>query len=475
MFHSVFHPWLYLLLLAIIIALCPLARAENIDLSTVPNRDTVQLTIYNSEDLTLVRETRKVSFKPGANPLQFSWANTLIDPTSVELRFITHPDKLTLLDTTFPHAKPDMLYWNVQSEFDGEATVEISYFTSGIHWTADYVGIANEDESELGIESFVRVDNQSGEEYENAQVRLVVGRVNLVEKIAQLAQALGEDKKEKPVELRFHAMREMEKKAEVAAELSDSLAADMPAKPKAIVKEGLSEYFIYTIEGTETIPNGWAKRLRSFAAAKVPLKVQYRYRPAEYGEQLVRMVILTNNKDSKLGTTPLPDGVFRLFRENGRDGLSYLAAQPIKYVPIGDKIELNLGPDPEVIFELVKLKTWRDNIWVLVNGTNIFHRADRPGVQIEVNSTVAGWDDCVLFAQRVRNYTKKPIDLEIRRTLPGDVVFRSELEAKNHDYQTVQYTATVERGVKTDLVHEIVQRQGHNAKQNNVTIEHAKP
>src|SRR5271157_452942 len=68
--------------------------ARNVDLSTVPKRDGVQLTIYNSEDLTLVRETRKVSFKPGSNPLQFSWANTLIDPTSVQLRFLTHPEKL---------------------------------------------------------------------------------------------------------------------------------------------------------------------------------------------------------------------------------------------------------------------------------------------------------------------------------------------------------------------------------------------
>jgi hypothetical protein len=31
---------------------------SNVDLSTVPSRDSVQLTIYNSEDLTLVRETR---------------------------------------------------------------------------------------------------------------------------------------------------------------------------------------------------------------------------------------------------------------------------------------------------------------------------------------------------------------------------------------------------------------------------------
>ena len=74
------------------------------------------------------------------------------------------------------------------------------------------------------------------------------------------------------------------------------------------------------------------------------------------------MYLLTNDKESKLGTTPLPDGMVRVFRQNGRDGLSFLVAQQIKYVPIGDKIELNLGPDPEVIFELVKLKTWRDNI-----------------------------------------------------------------------------------------------------------------
>src|SRR5688572_24670183 len=125
------------------------ARAENVDLSTVPKRDTVQLTIYNSEDITLVRETRVVTFKKGANPLQFSWANTLIDPSSVELKFLTSPDRLDVLDTTFPHDKPQMLYWNVQSEMDGEATIQITYFTSGITWSADYIAIAGGDEKNV--------------------------------------------------------------------------------------------------------------------------------------------------------------------------------------------------------------------------------------------------------------------------------------------------------------------------------------
>src|SRR6187200_447380 len=181
------------LILAIVLFSCGLAQARNVDLSTVPKRDGVQLTIYNSEDITLVRETRTVTFKKGVNPLQFSWANTLIDPSSVELKFLTNADKLVVVDTTFPHAKPQMLYWNVQSEIDGEAKVQITYFTSGITWSADYLCIADKDEKEMSFEGFVRVFNNSGEEYEDAQVRLVVGKINLVEKIAQLAN-IAEDK-----------------------------------------------------------------------------------------------------------------------------------------------------------------------------------------------------------------------------------------------------------------------------------------
>jgi len=471
--------WIAVAALVAVAAACPPgAEAENVDLSTVPARDSVQLTIYNSEDLTLVRETRKVTFKKGVNPLQFSWANTLIDPTSVELRFVTHPDKLTLLDATFPHAKPQMLYWNVQSERDGEATIEISYFTSGISWSADYVLVANRGETEVGFEGFVRVDNRSGEDYADAQVRLVVGRVNLVEKIAQLARIridqVRDLKEADRSELKKAAARRVMARGRASGAGMAYGASDLAAaEEKQIIKEGLSEYFIYTIEGTETIPNGWAKRMRSLKDTTVPLKIQYRYRVPEYGDRLVRMYLMRNDKESKLGTTPLPDGVVRVFRDNGRDGLSFLVAQPIKYVPIGDKIELNLGPDPEVIFELVKLRTWRDNVWMQILGADVFRRVDEPGVQIDVNSAVVGWGDHTLYTQRIRNYTAKPIEVEVRRTLPGHVVFRSGLKAKNFDFQTAEYTATVKPAEKANLLYELVQHQGRNAKQQNVTIEEA--
>src|SRR5687768_3463523 len=222
-------PRIFLILL---LTACGFANAKNVDLSTVPSRDTVQLTIYNSEDLTLVRETRKVTFKRGVNPLQFSWANTLIDPSSVELKFLTSADQLVVLDATFPHAKPQMLYWNVQSELDGEATIQITYFTSGITWSADYLCIANGDETQMGFEGFVRVFNNSGEEYENAQVRLVVGTINLVEKIAQLAQV-----PIKEVE-RLSQESRQSLRLQAAGRMMDR-AGKAEADEKQIIKEGL--------------------------------------------------------------------------------------------------------------------------------------------------------------------------------------------------------------------------------------------
>jgi len=466
-----------LLTLILVFAFITPALARNIDLSTVPARDTVQLTIYNAEDITLVRETRIVTFKQGANPLQFSWANTLIDPTSVELRFLTRPDELTVLDTTYPHDKPQMLYWNVASEFSGEARVEITYFTSGITWSADYTGIADPNEKAMRLEGFVTVTNRSGEDYEDAQVRLVVGTINLVEKIAQLARhgllqpasagaMLGQRLERSK---RGQALKSMVAEADsVVSYFGDAEEA------KQVIKEGLSEYFIFTIEGTETVPNQWSKRMHSFDADDVPIKVQYRYRANQYGNQLVRMFLLTNNDEAGLGQSPLPDGVVRLFRQNDTGSLSYLTQQSIKYIPIGDKIELNLGEDPNVVFELVDLRVFRDNIWGTINH-KLRRRFDEPGVRIEDRGRVEGWDEHKVYAQRIRNYTDKPIDLEVRRAFSGDATFVNQIDAKRHDYQTVQYTASVKPGQSRDMIYELIQRQGSNQKQSRVEIKADKP
>ena len=80
----------------ILIAVASPAWAR-VNVVTLPGRDSVLLTIYNSVDLTLVKETRKLTFRRGLNRLEFSWANTFIDPTSVEFRALSHGDDVEVL------------------------------------------------------------------------------------------------------------------------------------------------------------------------------------------------------------------------------------------------------------------------------------------------------------------------------------------------------------------------------------------
>src|SRR3954465_13859549 len=122
-----------------------------INVVTLPGRDSVQLTIYNSVDLTLVKETRLLTFKKGLNRLEFSWANTLIDPTSVEFRATTHADDVDVLDVSFPPRVSNTLEWRINSDFAGEVQVEIRYFTSGINWSADYVAEAARTEKLMNL------------------------------------------------------------------------------------------------------------------------------------------------------------------------------------------------------------------------------------------------------------------------------------------------------------------------------------
>ncbi len=313
-----------------------------IELVTVPEKESVQLTIYNSADITMVRERRTLTFKKGMNRIQFAWAGTLIDPTSLRLRFVTERNRLDLLDTTYPPERGEALQWNIRSEISGPARVEITYFTSGLTWTADYAGITNENEDSLDLKGYVKVINNSGEDYPNATVRLVVGTINLVEEISDLANG--------PVKYpamkssgRSMARRKFKGFVNKAEESMEStLGMD---KEKKIIKEGLSEYFLFTIEGKESIPNGWQKRMKSLYAENVPLKTIYRLSDRHSQTEVVKYYEFFNKKykgkngKGQLGDSPLPDGVYKIFTGKRDGGLTFRASVNYKYVAAGDRVK----------------------------------------------------------------------------------------------------------------------------------------
>ncbi len=341
------------------------SRAD-VDLVTIPRREGVQLTIYNSEDITMVRENRLLTLKRGVNRIQFAWAGTLIDPTSIDFRILDHQDKVDLIDTTFPAGRNDALQWNIRSSMAGKIPVEIRYFTSGIRWTADYVGIANEDETQLRLIGYVRILNNSGELYDNAQTRMVVGNINLVEKIAALATrrppTSGSAPEEKLKELVRNELAAAVKKAEIILQDGGDDDAEYDAQqPKRVVKQGLSEYFLFAIDGREDIKHGEPKRLVSMDIAEVPLECIYKLTDRDGGALFTKFyrfknVKLLDDADQEkdlpdmenLGVSPLPDGNVRLFSEYANRDLAYVGGTATKYVPIGDRVEVHVGRDADI-------------------------------------------------------------------------------------------------------------------------------
>jgi hypothetical protein len=426
------------------------AAIAKVDLTTLPSREAVQLTIYNSADLTLVRESRALTLKEGANNLQFSWENTLIDPTSLQMLPKAHANQIEIAELVYPPRVNNLGVWNIRSGVSGKVPVEITYLTSGLTWRAFYMGTLSPDEKTMRLQGYVRVTNNSGEDYENAQTRLIVGQVHLIDQIAELARRqypYGRPGEVVPLDRMAPApaaVRAPERELRAMVE-------DAAAKPKEIAKEGLSEYFLYTIEGTETIPTGWSKRLQSFDVASVPVVNLYKFEEDRYGPQVVRFLSFKNDEAHKLGQTPIPDGNLKVYRAvDDRQHLSYEGQSSFKYIPVNEEVELNLGEVADVVVEPNLTDYRTDN-----------YRFDRDG-------NISGWDEVRTFTVEVRNGREVPARIEITRNFEtpqwdlkrsGSIdnfekvdldTVKFTLDLPPHSKKTFEYTLTTYNGVRAE-------------------------
>ena len=427
---------IYLFLLAITAA----TAHARINVVSLPDRDSVQLTIYNSVDLTLVRETRTITFKKGINRLEFSWANTLIDPTSLELRPLTHADQIEIIDVSFPPRVSNLLEWRINSEFSGEVLVEIRYFTSGISWAADYVLQASKDERQSSVTGFVKITNNSGEDYENAQVRLVVGIIRLVEEIATLARQA-----EKDVLQATKAPEAPRLRREMKLALGASLAKLENARDTSIVKEGLSEYFIYTVGRRDDIPTGWSKRIQSFSTNGVPITALYKYEKEVYGDQVQRFLKFKNEKASKLGEEPLPDGQVIIFRRNDEDTLSFIGKTQTKYIPINEETELQIQDDQQLLVK-PRLMNWQK--------TNLRFHGD---------GHINGWMITEEWEIELQNSRDIPVTVDLRRHFQGDWSLSNATENQTLDATKVKFLQVLQPGERKIVRYQLTTHHGVNA------------
>ena len=244
---------------------------------------------------------------------------------------------------------------------------------------------------------------------------------------------------------------------------------------KEIIKEGLSEYFIYTIEGTETIPNGWSKRMRSFEGRPCPSRSSIATGRSEYGEQLVRMYLA----DERQGLEARHHAAARRrwcvsFATTAATGSRTSRSKRSSTSPSGTRSSSTWAPIREVVFELDQApRVARSDIWVKIDGTDTFKRVD--GDKREVDESQLRRR---LGRPRLSSISESATTPASRSTwksaaaFPGHATFKASFEPQTTTSRPRSSSDGAARA-RADMFFELVTRQGRGAKQNNITIEKA--
>ncbi len=413
----------------------------------VPEKDESQITIYNSVDLTLVREKRTLSFKKGMNKIDFSWAGTLIDPTSLFFTVPGNEEKIEVIDISYPPGVSKSLVWNIKSLLEGEFLCEITYFISGISWSADYIFLADNDEKKAHLRNFVYVNNSSGENMMNAQVRLIVGKINLVEDIKTLAGRSELFAKMDDVADGMMLEEKISYKSAPRKKRSFRRSSmSFSSKPKKIAKEALSEYYIYTIEGTEDITISRPKRLPNLNQKDVKIETIYKYDVEHYGKVVKRFFRFQNIKKSQLGHSPLPDGTVRVFKKDSKGNIRYVGKNNIKYIPIDEKAEIDLGEEKEIKIERIQMNFATDNF------------------EYNHKGNISGWDDIYEYKIILTNYRDSQATFEMKEYFNGDWSLETKQEYKKEDHRTIKFDLILKPGEKKVITYKVTVANGNRAK-----------
>lgn len=224
-------------------------------------------------------------------------------------------------------AKPTLVWLLGNSGTDHE--VEVTYLTGGIEWRADYVLTLDKTETSLDLEGWVTLNNQSGAQYTNAQLKLVAGDVNVVQ-------------------------------PELVLRRGGVVKAMQAAAPAPMREESFAEYHLYSLPRRTTIKQNESKQVSLLTASGVGTQKVYEYRgredfysaliPPQKDEKVAVFLRFINQEQNQLGM-PLPGGVMRVYQVDSDGMLQFSGEDRIKHTPKDEEVRLRLGNAFDVVGE----------------------------------------------------------------------------------------------------------------------------
>lgn len=292
-----FKIWRISLLVAILISgtICAHAR---IKLVSLPEREDVIIRMENP-GATLVEEERVLTLQQGINQVDFSWKAVDIDPDSIRLTMLSHPDQVTLLNVSYPPSE-SALVWEIASKEAWEERVRVSYLLRNIDSLIAYKILTDKAEKMVDLRADLILRNFSGEDFENARIFFDIGK-------------------------------DFEQKI-VHEQTRQDLLLTVAKVPVEKVWTFDSRYLPWDPSRLDT---------------NVGIPVSYR---------------IKNIKENNLGQFGLPGGKVRVFQADGHGSTIFLGEDIIDYIPTGERADINIGDSRDIVVTQQKMLDKKINI-----------------------------------------------------------------------------------------------------------------
>lgn len=302
----------------------------------------------------------------------------------------------------FPDLPPNLyskptLIWLLTNRHAGPQTVDASYLTGDMNWSADYVVTVASTEKTAALNGWVTITNNSGTEFRNAQLQLVAGAVNVLQPPA-------------------------------AEFLTESMGRAMPA-PAApqFAQENISEYHLYTLDRRTTLEDKESKQISLLEAASFPIEKHYEvsgetyyYRNAIQPGEPIRNPVevhlkFKNSQANSLGM-PLPEGTMRVYQADSKGRLQFIGEDHIDHTPKDETLDLHIGN----AFDIVVERKQTD-----------YQKIDRRTSEMAFEITL-------------RNHKSEPVTIEVNEPIGGDwTIEQSSFKYEKTSASSARFTVPV--------------------------------
>jgi hypothetical protein len=432
---------------AVAAALCTLApvhAAVQEKPSTLADQQSVAVTIYN-QNLALVKDTRRVLLDQGQNRLALREVSGRMRPETAQLRSLTHPGSLALLEQNFDF---DLLTpAKLLEKYVGRSVrIVRTHPTTGAESvdTATVLAANNGvvlkigDRIETGLPGRIVYDgvpanlrdrptlvtelNSARAGAQTVELSYLSGglawKADYVAELNAADSALdlngwvtltntsGTAYPNARLQLVAGDVNRVRDELRFAAKAAGMAVREAPAA-RAMTQESLFEYHLYTLQHPTTIADNQTKQVALLGASGVPVAKElvlqgsdYYYRSSVGGiGQKIKLGVFVqfeNRESSHLGM-PMPKGVVRVYKKDSAGNAQFIGEDAIDHTPKNENLRLKLGEAFDVT-------------------------ADKKQTDFKRRDTYSPWSYVHESAYEIalKNAKKESVTVIVREPVPGD-------------------------------------------------------